>query len=285
MATEAKKVAVSAPVRVSPYHAARLEHDRRFGDLNNHNRFLRGALLLSLAVNVFTGWKNVELASASQVVPYIVEVDRLGQMTAFGEVGTWADPAQRQISAEIVRVINGLRTVYADPIAQGDATREGYGRVRGDARKFIDGYFSDPALNPWVLSENIVRQVDVSSVRRYPGTDRWAVEWVEREIPIRGGSARVRNWKAEITTKVIPPRSREELMANFSGVYITGLDWQATTEPRELSEAEIQRALEHSTARRARGVTLEAPVLNPVRPGTPSAQPVAPASTPAVQTP
>ncbi len=230
-------------LEISPYLAARFEYDRRFGAMANQIRFLRGTLLLMTCTAAFSLWGAIRLASQSRVVPYVVEVDRLGQVTAFGEVEPFRSPDRRLLVAEIRRLVAALRTVYTDPAAQLDLIDRGYFYTRGAARHFVDAYFSDPSRNPRLLSRDLVRQVDVTSILQIPGSESWKVEWRETEIPIRGGNPTISSWQANLRLSLIPPAEADEIVRNPLGIYVTDLIWTRVSDPMPIAVEKIQQAM------------------------------------------
>src|SRR2546426_10642374 len=72
------------------------------------------ALLGLLALVVLA---DLRLAASSRVVPYVVQVDRLGQVLSVGPAEELKQPDQRLVGSELARVIRAIRPVL--PAAAG----------------------------------------------------------------------------------------------------------------------------------------------------------------------
>lgn len=238
---------------LSPYHAARWARDRHVEELENRIRYLRALAFILTAVCAIAVHGTVTLARQSRIVPYIVEVDRLGQPLAYGRVENVPPPEERQVRGEIGRFVEAMRTVLTDPVAQNWMIDRSYTFTRGTARTYVDGYFSVPRNNPHVLGREMIRLVSRVTVRRQAGTtDRWNVRWDEYEIPIRGGAAIVRPWEGTLRTTLIPPEDEDQLMSNWLGLYVTDVSWGPLSEGERVNLEDVRGALDAAADQRLR---------------------------------
>ena len=242
-----------APGPLSPYHAARWARDRHVEELENRIRYLRALAFILVAVCAIAVHGAVTLARQSRIVPYIVEVDRLGQPLAYGRVEEMPPPDERLIRGELARFVDAMRTVHTDPVAQNQMIDRGYAFTRGAARTYVDGYFSAPRNNPHVLAREMIRLVSVRSVRRMAGSaSTWEVQWEEHEVPVRGGTAIVRPWQGTLRTSVIPPEGEQDLFVNPLGLYVTDLSWAPLSEGERVDLEDVRGALDAAADQRLR---------------------------------
>ncbi len=238
---------------LDPYDASRLARDRHVEELKNWIRYLRALAFILTFVCLIAVHGTVTLARQSRLIPYIVEVDRLGQPLAYGRVEDMPPPEERQVRGEIGRFVEAVRTVVSDPVAQNWMIDRSYTFTRGNARTYVDGYFSVARNNPHVLGRDMIRLVARVTVRREAGTtDRWKVRWEEYEIPIRGGEAIVRPWEGTLRTTVIPPEDEDQLMANWLGLYVTDLSWGPLSEGERVNLEDVRGALDAAANQRLR---------------------------------
>jgi type IV secretion system protein VirB5 len=238
---------------LSPYHAARWARDRHVEELDNKIRYLRALVFILVAVCAIAVHGAVTLARQSRIVPYIVEVDRLGQPLAYGRVENMPAPDERLIRGELARFVDAMRTVHTDPVAQNKLIDRGYAFTRAAARTYVDAYFGAASNNPHLLSRELIRLVSVRSVRRVAGsTSTWEVQWEEYEVPIRGGQATVRPWQGTLRTAVIPPADEQELFVNPLGVYVTDLSWTPLNEGERVNLEDVRGALDAASDQRLR---------------------------------
>jgi type IV secretion system protein VirB5 len=238
---------------LSPYHAARWARDRHVEELENKIRYLRGLAFILVAVCAIAVHGAVTLARQSKIVPYIVEVDRLGQPLAYGRVEDMPAPDERLMRGEIARFVDAMRTVHTDPVAQNKLIDRGYAFTRSAARTYVDAYFSAPRNNPHVLAREMIRLVSIRSVRRVAGSvNTWEVQWEEYEVPVRGGQATVRPWQGTLRTAVVPPDDERELFVNPLGVYVTDLSWTPLTDGERVNLEDVRGAIDAAADQRLR---------------------------------
>lgn len=238
---------------LSPYQAARWARDRHVEELENKVRYLRALAFILVAVCAIAVHGAVSLARQSRIVPYIVEVDRLGQPLAYGRVEQMPPPDERLIRGEIARFVDAMRTVHTDPVAQNKLIDRGYAFTRSAARIYVDAFFSAPRNNPHVLSREMIRLVSVRSVRRLAGSaSTWEVQWEEYEVPVRGGQATVRAWQGTLRTAVVPPKDEQELFVNPLGLYVTDLSWTPLNDGVHVNLEDVRGALDAAAEQRLR---------------------------------
>ena len=120
--------------------AARNEFANLFGDLAKGKRNWQAIAFLLAGVLGIVTLAYVRLASSSRVVPYIVEVDKLRQITAVGTVEQMAAPDQRLIASQLAQFLRAIRTVLPAAAAAGQAEmiRRGYAFVAPEAAGFLN---------------------------------------------------------------------------------------------------------------------------------------------------
>src|SRR5580700_2325081 len=101
-----------------PYLNARREWNERYGSYIARARNWRLAALGSIVVSVILACGVVWLGSQSKVVPYVVEVDKLGQAVAVQRADRAAPADQRVVKAQLASWIVDVRSVSADPVVQ-----------------------------------------------------------------------------------------------------------------------------------------------------------------------
>src|SRR2546430_1829583 len=137
----------------NPFLAARHEFMNAFGDLARGKRnwqliaYALAGLLALLAI------ADLRLAASSRVVPYVVRVDRLGQVLTVGPAEDLKQPDQRLVASELARFIRSIRTVLPAAAAAGEAEmlRRGFASVAPEAAAFLNHYFAHPVNDPPVL--------------------------------------------------------------------------------------------------------------------------------------
>lgn len=208
--------------------AARNEFANAFGDLarGKRNWQLMAFALVGLLAMVTLAY--VRLAASSRVVPYVIEVDRLGQIVAIGNADQMRAPDQRLVASQLAQFLRAIRTVLpaAASAGQAEMVRRGYAFVAPEAAAFLNDYFASPVNDPRVLGTRLTRQVDVSGVLRVPNSDVWRLQWTETERSTQpGGPVRTTAWEGYVTIRLAPPTTAESIQDNPLGLYVTSVNW------------------------------------------------------------
>ncbi len=161
------------------------------------------------------------------VVPWVVQVDNLGQAQTLAPAVADYRPTDPQIAWHLGRFIEQVRSIPADPIivrqnwlrAYDWTTDRGAGALNDYART------NDPFTK--VGKQQIA--VDVSSVIR-ASPDSFRVAWTERHFE-NGSLASTQRWTAILTVVLQPPRDAERLKVNPLGIYVNAVNWS-----REMSQ-------------------------------------------------
>ena len=208
--------------------AARTEFANAFGDLarGKRNWQLMAFALVGLLAMVTLAY--VRLAASSRVVPYVVEVDRLGQIVAVGTADQMRAPDQRLMASQLAQFLRAIRTVLpaAASAGQAEMVRRGYALVAPEAATFLNDYFASPVNDPRVVGTRLTRQVDVTGVLRVPNSDVWRLQWTETERSTQpGGPVRKTAWEGYVTIRLAPPTTAETIQDNPLGLYVTSVNW------------------------------------------------------------
>jgi type IV secretion system protein VirB5 len=215
------------PEPETPYQKAAQVWDDRIGSARvqakNWRYMAFGSLILSAG---FAGALVIQSARGT-VVPWVVQVDKLGQAQSIAPATADFRPTDPQIAWHLARFIEQVRSIPADPIivrqnwlrAYEWTTDRGAGALNDYART------NDPFTK--VGKQQIA--VDVSSVIR-ASPDSFRVAWTERQFE-NGALARTERWTAILTITLQPPRDAERLKANPLGIYVNAISWS-----RELSQ-------------------------------------------------
>src|SRR5437870_691926 len=181
--TEGTESAPLANTGGNPFLAARHEFMNAFGDLARSKRNWQLIAYALVGLLALVTLADLRLAASSRVVPYIVQVDRLGQVVTVGPAEDLRQPDQRLVASELARFIRAIRTVLPAAAAAGQAEmlRRAYAFVASDAAAFLNDYFGNPANDPRLLGLRLTRQVDVTGVLRVPNSDVWRLQWTETE--------------------------------------------------------------------------------------------------------
>jgi type IV secretion system protein VirB5 len=214
---------------VTPYQPAGQVWDDRIGSARVQARNWRlmafGGLFLSTGLSAGLVWQSMQ----SRVVPYVVEVDRLGEARAVARVEEGYQPTDPQIAWHLGRFVANVRSLSLDPVLMRQNWLSAYDFVSERGARFLNEYAR--AAQPFAQAGERTVSVQVTSVVR--ASDRsFQVKWVETAYE-RGSLAGSSRWTAILSVQIRQPASADELRKNPLGLRIDGIDWN-----RELDAAE-----------------------------------------------
>lgn len=187
-----------------------------------------GILSLLIALSAIGG--IIHIGSQSKFVPYVIEVDKIGQAVAVTPVYR-ADAADtRVIHATIAAFISDARMVTPDIALQRQAIFRLYAHLNA----------SDPATarmnewlngtedsNPFKRAEKITASIEIISV--LPQTpDTWQVDWTETIRDRNGIRQDAFRMRALVTVYTVPANNsttEEQIRNNPLGIYVREISW------------------------------------------------------------
>jgi len=218
---------------VTPYQRAGQVWDERIGSARAQARNWRlmafGGLLLSTGLSAGLLWQSLQ----SRVVPYVVEVDRLGEARAVAPVVEGYQPTDPQVAWHLAKFIGNVRSVSLDPVLMRQNWLSAYDFVTGRGALFLNDHAR--SAQPFAEVGDRTVSVQVTSVVRASDSS-FQVKWIETAYE-RGSLAGTSRWTAILSVEVKPPKSADELRKNPLGLRIDGIDWS-----RELDTAEPKPA-------------------------------------------
>ena len=215
------------PAPETPYQRAGQLWDERIGSARIQARNWRlmafGCLGLTAALSGGLLWQSLQ----SRVVPYVVEVDRMGEAKAVAPADASYRPTDPQVAWFLGHFITDVRSVSLDPVLMKANWLSAYDFTTKRGAVFIGDYArtADPFGH---VGERTV-SVQVTSIVR--ASDKsFQVKWIETAYE-RGAQAGVAHWTAILTVIIAPPSGAETLRKNPLGLYVDAIDWSRELEP------------------------------------------------------
>lgn len=216
-----------SPEPVTPYQRAAQVWDDRIGAARVQARNWRfaffGCLALSGGLSAGLVWQSAR----GHIVPWVVQVDRLGEAQAVAPAEAGYQPSDPQIAFHLARLIENVRTIPTDPIVLRQNWLRAYDFTTDKGALALNDYARNN--DPFSQIGKAQVAVDVSSViRASPASFR--VTWTERHYQ-DGALAETSRWSAILTVIIRPPRTPDALRKNPLGVFVDALNWS-----KELSQ-------------------------------------------------
>lgn len=209
------------PEPETPYQRAGQLWDERIGSARVQARNWRlmafGGLLLTTGLSGGLVWQSMQ----SRVVPYVVEVDQLGQAQAVSPAARDYRPTDPQIAWFLARFITDIRAKSLDPVMMRESWLQAYDFVSSRGSIFLGEYAR--SANPFGDIGDKTVSVQVTSVVRASDSS-FQIKWTESAFE-RGSLAGTSRWTAILTIAVKPPKSADALRKNPLGLYVDAIDW------------------------------------------------------------
>ncbi|CAN5122029.1 conjugal transfer protein TrbF [soil metagenome] len=218
------------PEPETPYQRAGQLWDERIGSARvqacNWRLMAFGTLGLSTAMSGALIWQSLQ----SRVVPYVVEVDRLGEAKAITEAEAGYHPTDPQVAWHLAKFVENVRSVSLDPVLMRRDWLSAYDFVTRRGSQFLDDYARD--ANPFASIGERTVSIQVTSVVRASDTS-FQIKWTETGYE-RGNQTGVAHWTGIVSVVTRAPKSADALRKNPLGVYVDAIDWSRELEPPAL---------------------------------------------------
>jgi type IV secretion system protein VirB5 len=209
------------PEPETPYQRAAEVWDERIGSARVQARNWRlmafGCLLLSAGLSAGLVWQSAR----GTIVPWVVQVDKLGEAQAVAPAVADYQPTDPQIAWHLARFIEQVRSVPVDPIIVRQNWLRAYDFTTDRGALALNDHAR--ANDPFAKVGKQQVAVEVSSVIR-ASPDSFRVAWTERRYE-NGSLAATERWTAILTVVIQPPRDAERLRKNPLGVFVNAINW------------------------------------------------------------
>lgn len=211
----------TSPEPVTPYQKAAQAWDERIGSARVQARNWRLMAFCCLALAGGLAGALAWQSTQGTIVPYVVEVDELGQAQAVAPATADYRPTDPQIAFHLARFIENVRQVPADPIVLRQNWLRAYDFTTDRGALALNDYAR--INDPFARVGQTQISVEVSSVIR-ASDNSFRVAWIERRYQ-NGQLAATERWTAILTIAIQPPRDAERLRKNPLGIFVHAINW------------------------------------------------------------
>lgn len=214
------------PTIDNPYIAARMEWNERYGSYVKAAASWRivGVTGMLMAVIGF----SYALYQSTQVklVPYIVEVDKLGTAATAGypQQIEYADP--RVVRATLGSFITNFRSVTPDTVVQKQYIDRAYAHLRSSdpATEKVNAWFR--SNSPFDRAREKTVAIEVNNIVPL-SNQSYQIDWTEYERDRQGKEIATRRFRGIATVTLTPPQDEAVIRLNPIGLYLKDFDWTA----------------------------------------------------------
>ena len=210
----------------NPYIAARQEWTERYGSYVKAANAWRIVGVTSLALALVSTSYALYQSTQVKLVPYIVEVDKLGSAVNAGFPAQieYADP--RVVRAVLAGFVTNFRSVTPDAVVQKQYIDRVYAMLRttDPSTEKVNGWFR--SASPFEKAKTATVSVEVNNVVPL-STQSFQIDWTEFERDRKGKEIATRRFRGVATVVLIPPQDEAVIRLNPIGLYLTDFDWTA----------------------------------------------------------
>ncbi|MFN7024525.1 MAG: conjugal transfer protein TrbF [Pseudorhizobium sp.] len=210
----------------NPYLAARYEWNERYGSVARAATAWRFIGVLAMAMALIGFGFGLYQSGQIKLVPYIVEVDKLGSPVLGGFPAQIEYADERVVRAMIGAWVSNFRSITPDTVVQKGYIDRTYALLRkaDPSTEKINNWFRNNS--PFDRARAVTVSVEVNNVVALSNKS-YQVDWSEIERNRGGRELRTRRWRGVATVALSPPQDEAIIRLNPIGLYLQDFDWTA----------------------------------------------------------
>ena len=210
----------------NPYLAARQEWNERYGSYVMAARAWRIVGITGMLMAVIGFSYALYQSTQVKLVPYIVEVDKLGTAASVGFPQQIEYADARVVRATLGSFVSNFRSVTPDAVVQKQYIDRTYALLRT----------SDPAtekINAWFRGNSpfdraLTMTVAIEVTNIVPLSNQsYQVDWTEFQRDRQGKELGTRRYRGIATVTLTPPQDEAVIRFNPIGLYLKDFEWTA----------------------------------------------------------
>lgn len=210
----------------NPYLAARQEWNERYGASIHAARSWRIVGVTGMLMAVIGVTYALYLSTQVRLVPYIVEVDRLGTPVnaGFPQQIEYADA--RVVRATLGNFVTSFRSITPDAVVQKQYIDRTYALLRTSdpSTEKINSWFR--GNSPFERAKSATVAIEVNNIVAL-SNQTYQIDWTEYERDRKGKETGTRRFRGIATVALTAPQDEAIIRLNPIGLYIRDFDWTA----------------------------------------------------------
>lgn len=210
----------------NPYLAARMEWNERYGSYIRTARVWQAVGLISLTMATIGFGFALYQSTQVKLVPYIVEVDKLGTPAIGGFPAQIEYADERVVRSMLGAWIASLRSVSPDTVVAKGYIDRVYAMLRQAdvATQKINNFYR--TNSPFDRAQSRTVSVEVTSIVPL-SEESYQIDWTEIERDRKGKELQTKRWRGVATVTLSPPQDEAIIRLNPIGLYLKDFDWTA----------------------------------------------------------
>jgi type IV secretion system protein VirB5 len=210
----------------NPYLAARYEWNERYGSYVRAATAWRTIGLVSMTMAVIGFGYALYQSTQVKLVPYIVEVDQLGNSAAGGFPAQIEYADERVVRAMLGQWVTNFRSITPDTVVQTGYINQTYAMLRRQdpSTEKVNAWFRNNS--PFDQAREKTVSVEINNVVAL-SNQSYQIDWTEIERDRQGRELQTRRWRGVATVTLSPPQDEAIIRLNPIGLYLVDFDWTA----------------------------------------------------------
>ncbi|HBF28536.1 conjugal transfer protein TrbF [Rhizobium sp.] len=210
----------------NPYLAARHEWNERYGSYVKSAALWRTIGILSLTMAVIGFSYGLYQSTQVKMVPYIVQVDKLGNAVTSGIPAQIEYADERVVRAMLGSFVTNFRSVTPDNVVEKGYIDRVYAMLRqaDPATEKVNAFYRNNS--PFERARTMTVSVEVSNIVAL-SSQTYQVDWTEVERDRTGKELTTRRWRGVATVTLSAPQDEAIIRLNPIGLYLKDFDWTA----------------------------------------------------------
>lgn len=207
----------------NPYLNAKIEWLERYGDFIKQKRNWQIVAFISLIIAFASVIYVGHIGSQNKLIPYIIEVDKLGNQSKVGIVQQNNIKNPNVTKFSINTFVHSWRTIWGDVNIQRKFIFEAYDYVlpNSEAYNYLNNYYQKN--NPFEKIGKETIRVKVTNIVSQT-LDTWQVEWEEERF-IKDVFISKEIYKGLFTVEQIEPTTEEAILNNPLGIFVKAFNY------------------------------------------------------------
>jgi type IV secretory pathway TrbF-like protein len=210
----------------NPYLAARQEWSERYGSYVKAASAWRIVGIIGLSMAVIGFGYAMYLSTQVKLVPYIVEVDKLGTAVTAGFPQQIEYADARVVRSTLGNFVSSFRSITPDAVVQKQYIDRTYALLRTSdpSTEKVNDWFR--GNSPFERSKKNTVAIEVNNIVAL-STKTYQVDWTEFERDRKGKETGTRRFRGIATVALTAPQDEAIIRLNPIGLYVTDFDWTA----------------------------------------------------------
>ncbi|MES5047132.1 conjugal transfer protein TrbF [Rhizobium nepotum] len=210
----------------SPYLAARQEWTERYGSYVAAARAWRIVGIIGLGMAVIGFSYAMYLSTQVKLVPYIVEVDKLGTSATVGFPQQIEYADARVVRATLGNFITNLKSITPDAVVQKQYIDRTYALLRASdpSTQKINAWFRNNS--PFERAKTSTVAIEVNNIVAI-SNQTYQIDWTEYERDRKGKDIGTRRFRGIAMVALTAPQDEAIIRLNPIGLYVRDFDWTA----------------------------------------------------------